>query len=160
MSIYIPKLVYKALMANPNLTIKEIMAIQNSPYSTAARYRQNFQGLKKECDYSEQVHHKINKTKIESWRRINHQAQQMMDLLSELLNSMGFESTANLRDIYYSRYYATKSGEPQSRRNFNRYFKNARENLEKSDFRLLICRSSINRIGFYTVENPNYKPED
>ena len=75
-------------------------------------------------------------------------------------DTKGIESTANLRDMYYSRYYTIKSGEPQSRRNFNRYFKKTRENLEKSNFRLLICRSSTNRIGFYTVENPNYKPED
>ncbi len=160
MSIYLPKLVYEALIANPNLTINEIMDVQGTPYSTAARYRQRFESLKKECDYAEQVHHKINKTKIETWRKINHQSQYMSDLLIELLNSSGFQSTSHLRAIYYDKYYSVNNGEPQSRRNFNRYFKTARENLEQSKFKLLICRSPVNRIGFHTVINPNYSPED
>lgn len=84
----------------------------------------------------------------------------MSDLLIELLNSSGFQSTSHLEAIYYDKYYSVNNGEPQSRRNFNRYFKTARENLEQSKFKLLICRSPVNRIGFHTVINPNYSPED
>ncbi|ATY42704.1 MULTISPECIES: hypothetical protein [Acinetobacter calcoaceticus/baumannii complex] len=159
MSVYLPKKVYDALKAKPDLTIEEVMKIQNSPYSTAARYRQKFKELH-DGGYLRQVHHQINKTKIERWRRINHQFQQMTDLLTELLNTSGFESTGHLREIYYGRFSRVKGIETQSRRNFNRYFKRAREEIDFSKFKLKIYKSSITRVGFYTAENPEFKPSD
>ncbi|HCJ6425086.1 hypothetical protein QDR94_06050 [Acinetobacter baumannii] len=157
MPIYLPKQVYEALKAKPDLTIEEVMKIQNSPYSTAARYRQKFKSLK-EGAFSGQVHHQINKTKIERWRMINHQFQQMTDLLTELLSTTGFESTGHLREIYYGRFF--KGIETQSRRNFNRYFKRAREEMDLGKFKLKIYKSSTIRVGFYTTENPEFKPSD
>ena len=156
MSAYLPEQIYQALLKDPELTIKEIMAIQNTPYSTAARYRQKFKSLK----HGDQVHHKINKTKIENWRQANNQPQQMKDLLKELLNSTGFESTLCLRKIYYERYSKVKNGEMQSRRNFNRYFKKAREESDFNTCILEIYRSEITKLGFATRKKTDFKPSD
>lgn len=159
MSIYLPKKVYEALKAKPDLTIEEVMKIQNSPYSTAARYRQKFKELD-EGDYSGEVHHQINKTKIENWRVVNQQFQQMSGLLVELLNSTGFQSTGHLRKIYYARFSNSKGVETQTRRNFNRYFKRVREEVDLSKFKLIIYRSPVTRVGFYTAENPDFRTSD
>jgi hypothetical protein len=158
MSIYLPKQVYDALKAKPDLTIEEVMEIQNSPYSTAARYRRDFKSLSEVG--AAQVHHQINKTKIENWRVINQQFQQMSGLLVELLNSTGFESTEHLRKIYYARFSNSKGVETQTRRNFNRYFKRVREEVDLSKFKLIIYRSPVTRVGFYTVENPDFRTSD
>lgn len=156
MLVYLPEQIYLALLKNPDLTIKQIATIENRPYSSAARYRKKFKSLT--CN--DQVHHKINKTKIENWNKINHQLAQVTKVLTELLNSTGFESTDHLRKIYYEKFSKNNGSEFQSRRNFNRYFKTARENLNPSLFKLVISRSPINRIGFYTQTNLEYKPTD
>jgi hypothetical protein len=89
------------------------------------------------------------------------QRQQMDELLKDLLNQNGFASTAHLRELYYSRYSTSNSVcETQSRRNFNRYFKAARESLEVEQYKLEIYRSSNNKTGFCTRQNAAFKPTD
>jgi hypothetical protein len=155
-TLYLPRDVYFALENQPNLSTTEIAKISGKADSTAARYKRTYRILKTNPDINE-VRHLVNEVNIGEWRKNNHQPQQMIELLSELLNSNGFESTAHLREIYYKRYFKIKSGEPQSRRNFNRYFKMARDKLELdlklNKYKLKICINPISRLGFYTIEN-------
>lgn len=159
-SLYIPKDIYDALEQDVGLSIKQVMAIQGTPYSTAARYRTNFKLIKdKPKSYS--VRHTKHKVDIGGYRKINMQRQQMDELLKDLLNQDGFASTAHLRELYYSRYSTSSSVcETQSRRNFNRYFKAARESLEVEQYKLEIYRSSNNKTGFCTRQNAAFKPTD
>lgn len=159
-SLYIPKDIYDALEQDVGLSIKQVMAIQGTPYSTAARHRKNFKLIKdKPKSYS--VRHTKNKVDIGGYRKINMQRQQMDELLKDLLNQNGFASTAHLRELYYSRYSTSNSVcETQSRRNFNRYFKAARESLEVEQYKLEIYRSSNNKTGFCTRQNAAFKPTD
>lgn len=69
MPIYLPKQVYEALKAKPDLTIEEVMKIQNSPYSTAARYRQKFKSLK-EGAFSDRSITKLIKLKLKDGGRL------------------------------------------------------------------------------------------
>ena len=159
-SLYIPKDIYDALEQDVGLSIKQVMAIQGTPYSTAARHRKNFKLIKDKPE-SYLVRHTKNKVDIGGYRKINIQRQQMEALLKDLLNQDGFSSTAHLRELYYSRYSTSSSAcETQSRRNFNRYFKAARESLEVEQYKLEIYRSSNNKTGFCTRQNAAFKPTD
>lgn len=157
--LYIPKDIFKALEQDSGLSVKQVMEIQGAPYSTAARYRQNFNLIKNEPE-SYSVQH--TKNQIENYRKISvQQRQKLNELLSDLLNKNGFTSTAHLRELYYSRYSTLSSkGETQSRRNFNRYFKAVRESLNVEQYELEIYRSSNHKMGFCTRQNAAFKPKD
>ena len=159
-SLYIPKKAYEALEQCPELSIEKIMEIENKSYPTAARHRKNFKLIKDKPE-SYLVRHTKNKVDIGGYRKINMQRQQMDELLKDLLNQNGFASTAHLRELYYSRYSTSNSVcETQSRRNFNRYFKAARESLEVEQYKLEIYRSPNHKIGFCTRQNAAFKPTD
>lgn len=73
------------------------------------------------------------------------------------LNNHGFKSSPDLRSQFYEKHPEYSS---QSNQNFNRYFKNFRDDMNNEKYKLKLIRSLLKPIGFYTVENSYYKPED
>lgn len=77
--------------------------------------------------------------------------------MSFTLNNDGFDSTLDLRERFYKEYSKYKN---QTNRTFNRYFKKFRDDVNMSQYKLKIVRSSVRLQGFYTEENTDFKPKD
>ena len=154
--IYFPKNVYDALQENPNISIAEIQQLNECHRSTAYRYKSNFYFAIKNKD-KVLISHKMNQVKIENWKLLNYQQKDLNLFLSLNLNSEGFKTTSELRNKFYEKYSTYRF---QSDRNFNRYFKRFRDEVNISQCKLKIVKSLIRLQGFYTEENSEFKPAD
>lgn len=153
---YFPKNIYDALKQDPDLSIKDIKNIANCHRSTAYRYKNNFNFCIKNPDMI-LIAHTINKVDIKTLKKSSEQQKHLDLFLSIQLNSDGFESSTELRKKFYAKYPIYSS---QSKQNFNRYYKRFRDGINISKYKLKIIASILKPIGFYTVGNPNFKPED
>lgn len=154
--IYFPQNVYDALQENPNISIAEIQQLNACHLSTAYRYKREFSFAVNNPE-KVLIHHTINKVKIENWKKINKQQEYLNIFLDSKLNNNGFESTPDLRNQFYEEHSEYKN---QTNRNFNRYFKRFRDEVNMSRYKLKIVKSSIRLQGFYTEENSEFKPAD
>jgi len=154
--IYFPESIYVVLQENPNISIAEIQQLNECHLSTAYRYKSNFEFANKNPD-KVLIHHTINKVKIDNWRKINKQQENLNYFLIIKLNNNGFNSICDLRNKFYEEYPIYKN---QTNRTFNRYFKKFRDETNISKYKLKIVKSSIRLQGFYTVENLDFKPAD
>ena len=155
-STYIPKELYEILENNPDFSVLEIRETMKCSRATAYRYKKGFKLFNK---YRNKylIHHKINKVKIEKWKLINNQENDLEKIIISILNNTGFKSTKELREIFYKQHPKYKH---QSDRNFNRYFKKVRDKLNKDKYKLEILKSDIKIVGFFTQVNLNFKPTD
>jgi len=153
-SIFIPSEVFIALENNPKLSIKELKELANVAYSTAARYKNNYN---KYCIKLINVHHIKNKVNIGDYSNVNKQYAKLKIFLDYLLNNEGFDSSGNLRDSFYKEH---PEFEKQKNRNFNRYFSKYRDSIDPANYKLEIYKSSEKLIGFCTRPNLNFKPTD
>lgn len=154
--IYFPKNIYDALQENPKISIAKIQQLNKCQQSTAYRYKSNFEFAIKNPD-KVLTHHTINKVKIENWKKINKQQEHLNLFLDIKLNNDGFDSIQDFRNKFYDEYPIYKN---QTNRTFNRYFKKFRDEVNMSQYKLKIVRSSIRLQGFYTEENTDFKPKD
>lgn len=154
--IYFPQNVYDALQENPNISIAEIQQLNACHLSTAYRYKREFSFAVNNPE-KVLIHHTVNMVKIENWKKINKQQEHLNIFLDSKLNNNGFESTPDLRNQFYEEYSEYKN---QTNRNFNRYFKRFRDEVNMSRYKLKIVKSSIRLQGFYTEENSEFKPAD
>lgn len=153
-SFFIPLDVFNALKNNPKLSIEDIEELANVAYSTAARYK-NF--YIKHCNNLISVHHNKNKVVIAGYTKLNEQYSKLKIFLDCLLNSEGFESSQDLRNKFYNENPEFKN---QKNRNFNRYFRKYRDEVNPTINKLKICGSNEKLIGFCTRENIHFKPTD
>ncbi|MDM1248892.1 hypothetical protein HX005_16005 [Acinetobacter sp. R933-2] len=155
--VFLPEFIFKILEDNPNLSISEIMKIANVAYSTAARYKKKYDWYKSNTEGCE-IHHNVYLPAVENYRLYNKQQEYLNMIVFDLLNNGGFDSTQTLMRLFYKKYPKYKY---QSKRNFNRYFKNTREFLIRENIQYpLRIQKSIQRIGFCTEENPVFNPTD
>ncbi|NNP71404.1 hypothetical protein A7P53_16690 [Acinetobacter defluvii] len=155
--IFLPTYLYECLQHNPKLSIKEIMGLADVAYSTAARYKQNFELYKSNLDVY-YIDHNFNDAQIENYRLINKQQELLNNFVLSLLKMEGFISTEELRESYYKKH---PNYQNQTKRTFNRYLKNTRDFIDQSKIQhQLRIKKSINRIGFCTEVNPSFKSAD
>ncbi|MDC4917140.1 hypothetical protein OHV93_04670 [Acinetobacter baumannii] len=156
--IYLPENIYFALESNPNLPIKVIMEISKRGRATAYRYRTGYRKLKNEPN-SYQVIHVYEKVDISGFRKNNNQKKDLYYFIVELLQGEGFVSTKDLITKFYVNYPIYRG---QTKNNFNKYFKMVRDDLErqKISYKLFIRKSPIVKIGFHTIENPDFGSSD
>jgi hypothetical protein len=155
-SIYIPKKLFDILESNPDFSAAEIKEFMKCSRATAFRYRKNYKSFTENRN-EDLIHHKINRVKIETWKSIYNQEDDLKSLLDIVLNENGFRSTNELREDFYKKHPEYKH---QSNRNFNHYFKRIRDKIIKEKYKLEILQSKIKTVGFCTQINSNFKPTD
>lgn len=153
-SSYLPLDVFTALTNNPNISIKEIEALANVTYKTAARFKSNYN---KYCEKSINVHHIKNKINIGNYRKVNKQYEKLKIFLDYVLNNEGFDSSQTLMNSFYKENPEFKN---QQDRNFRRYFKKYRDSIEPTINKLEAYKSKEQSIGFCTRPNPRFRPTD
>ncbi|WP_336965313.1 hypothetical protein [Acinetobacter pittii] len=156
--IYLPENIYFALEDNPNLSIKDIMEISKRGRATAYRYKVAYKKLKGNPN-NFQLIHKYEKINISGFRKNNNQKKDLSCFIESLLQDNGFISTADLINKFYKKYPIYRG---QTKNNFNKYFKMVRDDLErqKISYKLFIKKSHMVKIGFHTIENPDFGSSD
>lgn len=145
--LYIPQHIFEYLQQHPKAKNDALINSFNISQATAARYRHGFKKY-----LNDPINTQIRHTPYQGTPRlINCMSSTIFNsFLLEVLDQGGFQSTAELRKMFFEKYCQYRH---YTHRTFNRYFKQARTELRDILVKhpLEIISSSNIKIGFQTI---------